>query len=102
MSETGHVPAGGMPEQPLAQHDAEGGPADHPQPYGAEPAPARSPFTFLDDEDDDVLLMPGPQSSWAEAGAQAAQAAQPIQPAQPAPVPGYAVPPPVFEPVAYQ
>jgi nicotinate-nucleotide--dimethylbenzimidazole phosphoribosyltransferase len=66
MSDTGHVPTGGLPpagEQ--ATHVPFG--ADGSQPQGA----VRPPYTFVDlpdglDEEEDELLMPGPQSSWSE------------------------------------
>ncbi|QMU69183.1 nicotinate-nucleotide--dimethylbenzimidazole phosphoribosyltransferase [Streptacidiphilus sp. P02-A3a] len=66
MSDTGHVSTGGLPpvgEQ--ATHVPFGG--DGSQPQGA----VRPPYTFLDlpdglDEEEDELLMPGPQGSWSE------------------------------------
>jgi len=66
MSDTGHVPTGGLPpagEQ--ATHVPFG--TEGSQPQGA----VRPPYTFLDhpdglDEEEDELLMPGPQSSWSE------------------------------------
>jgi nicotinate-nucleotide--dimethylbenzimidazole phosphoribosyltransferase len=95
MSDTGHVPTGGTTEQPLATNGAEQAPIGAaapigeqsardpfgsdaslgrnqalPQSFGSEGAPP--PYTFLDlpDEDDeDELLMPGPQSSWSEPAA---------------------------------
>jgi len=87
MSDTGNVPAGGLPpvgEQ--AAHDPFG--SEGSQPQGA----VRPPYTFLDqpdgpDEEEDELLMPGPQGSWSEPVAQPAgwpvETAQPVQPMQP-------------------
>ncbi|RKE18084.1 nicotinate-nucleotide--dimethylbenzimidazole phosphoribosyltransferase [Streptomyces sp. TLI_171] len=76
MTDGGHAPSAG----PLAPEPGPGGPApEHhlgaPLPPAA-PAPAwhgeqRPAYTFLDqpdgDEDDDVLLMPGPQTAWGDA-----------------------------------
>ncbi|WP_377268296.1 nicotinate-nucleotide--dimethylbenzimidazole phosphoribosyltransferase [Peterkaempfera sp. SMS 1(5)a] len=97
MTDTGHVPGEGLPERPLAEagpdpaYQPVGAPAEaagagfRPDPFGPGPetvpgaAPAmHSSFTFLDepdqlggpdqlDEEEDVLLMPGPQGSWSEA-----------------------------------
>ena len=103
MSDTGHVPTGGTTEQPLATNGAEQAPLGAAAPLGEPPArdpfgsdaslgrnqalppqpPASEgappPYTFLDlpDEDDeDELLMPGPQGSWSE----------PVAPREPQPV----------------
>ncbi|MFJ6213633.1 nicotinate-nucleotide--dimethylbenzimidazole phosphoribosyltransferase [Streptomyces sp. NPDC092296] len=88
MTDTGHVPAEGLPERPLAEAGPDpaypvGVPAGaagagfRPDPFGPEAVPGpdaapRPSFTFLDqpdqlDEEEDVLLMPGPQGSWSEA-----------------------------------
>ncbi|AXI80672.1 nicotinate-nucleotide--dimethylbenzimidazole phosphoribosyltransferase [Peterkaempfera bronchialis] len=91
MTDTGHVPGEGLPERPLAEagpdpaYQPVGGPAEaagagfRPDPFGSGPEAAPVPdamtrpsFTFLDqpdqlDEEDDLLLMPGPQGSWSEA-----------------------------------
>ena len=87
MSDTGHVPTGGLP--PVGEqsaHDPFG--SEGSQPQGA----VRPPYTFLDqpdgpDDEDDELLMPGPQGSWSEPVAQpagwAAEPAQPVQSAEP-------------------
>jgi nicotinate-nucleotide--dimethylbenzimidazole phosphoribosyltransferase len=99
MSDTGNVPAGGLPpvgEQ--AAHDPFG--SEGLQPQGA----VRPPYTFLDqpdgpDEEEDELLMPGPQGSWSEPVAQpAGWPAEAVQVAQPQPVQA-AVPVEPFEPL---
>ena len=66
MSDTGHIPTGGPSSVgQQASHD----------PFGADGSlqqgVVRPPYTFLDqpdglDEDEDELLMPGPQGSWGE------------------------------------
>ncbi|MER5639850.1 nicotinate-nucleotide--dimethylbenzimidazole phosphoribosyltransferase [Kitasatospora sp. NPDC002227] len=94
MTDGGHVPVEGQPEQPLGGATAPslGGAAGpslgaaevpagphgeavpgpdglvHPAPPVTEgwPAEGRPAFTFLDEEEEDVLLMPGPQGSWGE------------------------------------
>ncbi|GAA1148545.1 nicotinate-nucleotide--dimethylbenzimidazole phosphoribosyltransferase [Kitasatospora gansuensis] len=68
MTDGGHVLSEGLPEHLLGGADPLGRPEGVPTP-GAEPHPA---YTFLDqpdglDEDEDVLLMPGPQVSWGDA-----------------------------------
>ena len=81
MSDTGHVSTGGLPpvgEQ--ATHVPFGG--DGSQPQGA----VRPPYTFLDqpdglDEEEDELLMPGPQGSWSESVQR-----EPVLPLQAAPM----------------
>ncbi|TDU02791.1 nicotinate-nucleotide-dimethylbenzimidazole phosphoribosyltransferase /cob(II)yrinic acid a,c-diamide reductase [Streptomyces sp. 846.5] len=119
MSDTGHVPTGGTTEQPLATNGAEQAPIGAsapigeqsardpfgsdaslgrnqalPQSLGSEGAPP--PYTFLDlpdDEDDeDELLMPGPQSAWSEPAA--------VREPQPAFQPQVVVPEQVQVPVA--
>ncbi|MDH6133671.1 nicotinate-nucleotide--dimethylbenzimidazole phosphoribosyltransferase [Kitasatospora sp. MAA4] len=87
MTDGGHVPNEGLPEHLLPENGidpARGGGGWGPDLVG-QPGPGgplRPAFTFLDqpdqleqrlepldqlDDDDDVLLMPGPQSSWSEA-----------------------------------
>ena len=133
MSDTGHVPTGGTTEQPLATNGAEQAPIGAPapigeqsarDPFGSDASLGRNqalpqsfgsegvppPYTFLDlpDEDDeDELLMPGPQSSWSEPAAprepQPAFQPQAVVPEQvqgQAQVPVAAVPAPQPEPVA--
>ncbi|MEZ0089775.1 nicotinate-nucleotide--dimethylbenzimidazole phosphoribosyltransferase [Streptacidiphilus sp. EB129] len=115
MSDTGHVPAGGLTELPLAADGAQqspngahapGGEQPARDPFGADPSsggndlgahsavaagePLRPPYTFLDlpdgmDDDEDELLMPGPQGSWSESatpsfGREVPLAAQPLAP----------------------
>ncbi|WP_371501343.1 nicotinate-nucleotide--dimethylbenzimidazole phosphoribosyltransferase [Kitasatospora sp. NBC_00374] len=73
MTDGGHVPSAGVPEQPHGGADPLGSPEGTPMPgaqppgqaWAAEPRPA---YTFLDqlDEEEDELLMPGPQGSWGE------------------------------------
>ncbi|MEV4558027.1 nicotinate-nucleotide--dimethylbenzimidazole phosphoribosyltransferase [Kitasatospora sp. NPDC049285] len=77
MTDGGHAPSAG----PLTPEPGPGGPVpEHhlgaPLPPVAPVAPAwhgdqRPAYTFLDqpdgDEDDDVLLMPGPQAAWGDA-----------------------------------
>ncbi|WP_405020421.1 nicotinate-nucleotide--dimethylbenzimidazole phosphoribosyltransferase [Kitasatospora sp. NBC_00070] len=68
MTDGGHVLSEGLPEHLLGGADPLGRPDGVPAP-GADPHPA---YTFLDqpdglDEDEDVLLMPGPQVSWGDA-----------------------------------
>ncbi|MFJ1705180.1 nicotinate-nucleotide--dimethylbenzimidazole phosphoribosyltransferase [Kitasatospora sp. NPDC088346] len=73
MTDGGHVPSAGVPEQPYGGADPLGSPEGIPMPgaqppgqtWAAEPRPA---YTFLDqlDEEEDELLMPGPQGSWGE------------------------------------
>ncbi|MDH6114223.1 nicotinate-nucleotide--dimethylbenzimidazole phosphoribosyltransferase [Kitasatospora sp. MAP12-15] len=101
MTDGGHVPSEGLPEHLLPEHGSDpalGGVGwgvdlvGQPVPGG----PLRPAFTFLDqpdqleqrleplDDDDDVLLMPGPQGSWGDA---APQVAIPQQQPLPVPVP---------------
>ncbi|QMU76375.1 nicotinate-nucleotide--dimethylbenzimidazole phosphoribosyltransferase [Streptacidiphilus sp. PB12-B1b] len=78
MSDTGHVSTGGLPPAgDQATHVPFG--ADGSQPQGA----VRPPYTFLDlpdgmDEEEDELLMPGPQGSWSESATR-----EPVVQAQP-------------------
>ncbi|MFG1807040.1 nicotinate-nucleotide--dimethylbenzimidazole phosphoribosyltransferase [Streptomyces sp. NPDC049040] len=94
MTDTGQIPGEGLPENavgdaaPQPHTDALGAPQPAAPGWGTEPpaehgAPA---YTYLDqpaapgaglDEDDDVLLMPGPQGTWSDP--------QPVPP-QPSPV----------------
>ncbi|MFC8723462.1 hypothetical protein ACFUEL_39405, partial [Kitasatospora sp. NPDC057198] len=76
MTDGGHAPSAG----PLAPEPGPGGPVPEPH-LGAPLQPAapagpwhgdqRPAYTFLDqpdgEEEDDVLLMPGPQTAWGEA-----------------------------------
>ncbi|MFE1782154.1 hypothetical protein ACFW9F_06085, partial [Streptomyces sp. NPDC059506] len=76
MTDTGQFPVEGQPEgaggEPVPQHG--GLPAAEAEPMGPgwapDPAipPAAPAYTFLDqpDEEDDLLLMPGPQGSWGD------------------------------------
>lgn len=86
MTDTGHVPGEGLPEDGIGeagQHPegqslgGSSGPGWRPEGGGtpaasaAPAAPAAPAYTFADqpeatDEDDDLLLMPGPQGSWSE------------------------------------
>ncbi|MEV4613639.1 nicotinate-nucleotide--dimethylbenzimidazole phosphoribosyltransferase [Kitasatospora sp. NPDC049258] len=73
MTDGGRVPSAGVPEQPhggadpLGPPEGTGMPGAQPpgQVWATEPRPA---YTFLDqlDEEEDELLMPGPQGSWGE------------------------------------
>ncbi|MFI5531115.1 nicotinate-nucleotide--dimethylbenzimidazole phosphoribosyltransferase [Kitasatospora sp. NPDC051853] len=65
MTDGGHVPSEGLPEHLLGGADPLGRPEGVPLPGQA---PAQHPaYTFLDDEEEDLLLMPGPQASWGDA-----------------------------------
>ncbi|MFB9371190.1 nicotinate-nucleotide--dimethylbenzimidazole phosphoribosyltransferase [Kitasatospora albolonga] len=64
MTDGGHVPSEGLPEHLLGGADPLGRPEGVPLPGQA---PARhAAYTFLDDEEEDLLLMPGPQASWGD------------------------------------
>ncbi|MFD8591440.1 nicotinate-nucleotide--dimethylbenzimidazole phosphoribosyltransferase [Streptomyces sp. NPDC059637] len=93
MTDTGQFPVEGQPEgaggEPVPQHG--GLPAAEAEPMGPgwapDPAipPAAPAYTFLDqpDEEDDLLLMPGPQGSWSDPQAAApapGQAGGPVHP----------------------
>ncbi|WUH94651.1 nicotinate-nucleotide--dimethylbenzimidazole phosphoribosyltransferase [Streptomyces sp. NBC_00433] len=100
MTDTGQIPGEGLPENalgdaaPQPHTDALGAPQAAAPGWGAEPpaehgAPA---YSYLDqpaapgaglDDDDDVLLMPGPQGTWSDP--------QPVPP-QPLPVADYGTP----------
>ena len=69
------IPAQGYPQTaPVAAVPAPGVPAHGMLPLGTEAGLQRPGFTFLDqpdqqdqlDDEDDLLLMPGPQGSWSE------------------------------------
>ncbi|MFI9272652.1 nicotinate-nucleotide--dimethylbenzimidazole phosphoribosyltransferase [Kitasatospora sp. NPDC052896] len=80
MTDGGHVPSEGLPEHLLPEtgNDPAQGGGGWGTDLAGQAVPAGSPhpgYTFLDqpdrpdhlDDEDDVLLMPGPQGSWTEA-----------------------------------
>jgi nicotinate-nucleotide--dimethylbenzimidazole phosphoribosyltransferase len=98
MTDTGQIPGEGLPESAGAEAGGDPLTAPHPgvpgngvsqQPgWGTEPMTDQSApgYTYLDhpappgaglDDEDDVLLMPGPQGSWSDP--------QPVPPPQPMP-----------------
>ncbi|WP_327292037.1 nicotinate-nucleotide--dimethylbenzimidazole phosphoribosyltransferase [Streptomyces sp. NBC_01198] len=100
MTDTGQIPGEGLPENavgdaaPQPHTDALGALQATAPGWGTEaPAELGAPaYTYLDqpaspdaglDDDDDVLLMPGPQGTWSDP--------QPVPP-QPSPVPDVAAP----------
>ncbi|MFE0104247.1 nicotinate-nucleotide--dimethylbenzimidazole phosphoribosyltransferase [Streptomyces sp. NPDC059009] len=102
MTDTGQVPAEGLPEN---AGGAAPGPVEGP---GAQQpgVPAPGAYTFLDPsetaaDDDDLLLMPGAQGAWSEAQAQAVQAQTApahAAPAHAAPAPQGLQPQPAHQP----
>ncbi|WP_407987118.1 nicotinate-nucleotide--dimethylbenzimidazole phosphoribosyltransferase [Kitasatospora sp. CMC57] len=89
MTDGGHVLSEGLPEHLLGGAEPLGRPEGVPTP-GAEP---HSAYTFLDqpdglDEDEDVLLMPGPQVSWGDAAVHGAVETVVVNDPAAAPQPG--------------
>jgi nicotinate-nucleotide--dimethylbenzimidazole phosphoribosyltransferase len=85
MTDTGQIPGEGLPEnavgeavrEPHSDLPGTAAPQSSAPGWGAEPLPGQGAptYTFLDhpaapgagiDDDDDVLLMPGPQGSWSD------------------------------------
>jgi nicotinate-nucleotide--dimethylbenzimidazole phosphoribosyltransferase len=130
MTETGQVPGDGLPEgageeavlrPPHAEHPgnpadvtnaADVGPGWGPDPLAAQAAVPTAPvYTFIDQpgeaevvyEEDDLLLMPGPQGSWSDPQPVPPQPvpphAVPAQPVPPQPIPPQAVPPHAVPPL---
>ncbi|WP_037606514.1 nicotinate-nucleotide--dimethylbenzimidazole phosphoribosyltransferase [Streptacidiphilus rugosus] len=99
MSESGNVPNGGQVPGAEAEQVLQ------PAGFAAEPGPAqgvRPAYTFLDelDEEEDELLMPGPQGAWNDAAARAQEPGAPLAAPGLTPPPGYAPGSPVeaFQP----
>ncbi|MEV7217368.1 nicotinate-nucleotide--dimethylbenzimidazole phosphoribosyltransferase [Kitasatospora cineracea] len=93
MTDGGHAPSAGPlapepgPGGPVPEHHL-GAPLQPAAPAGAWHGDQQRPaYTFLDqpdgDEEDDVLLMPGPQTAWGDAVHGTAEAAEPVVGAAP-------------------
>ncbi|MGW4693535.1 nicotinate-nucleotide--dimethylbenzimidazole phosphoribosyltransferase [Kitasatospora cineracea] len=90
MTDGGHAPSAGPlapepgPGGPVPEHHL-GAPLQPAAPAGAWHGDQQRPaYTFLDqpdgDEEDDVLLMPGPQTAWGDAVHGTVEAVEPVEP----------------------